>query len=614
MTPGTEDIARPGRAWWWLLAFSLVFVVGTVARTTSALEKDVSLSEATGSFLGEFEGDYLGYSLGGAADVNADGYNDLLIGAISNDQAGNNAGKAYVVLGRPGGWLVDAPVTDADASFVGEQEDDIAGIVASAGDVDGDGCDDVLVGAIGSHDSRGGAYLILGRESGWTPDESLSLADASFAGESAGDRAGNHVHGLGDVNGDGLDDFVIGARDNWNDWDSQGRVYLILGRTSGWTADQSLAGADASFDPGFDSKGKGIGLPAGDVDGDGREDFALWESYDEDGDAHDGTFSFLFLGQPGIDHDWDYQQADATFAAASCGSVGDVTGDGQVDLACQTPAGISDGQVYLFFDAPALLGTEVEMDAADASYLGEEEDDHAGRSLGTGDVDGDGMDDLLFQARHNGEAAIQAGQVYLVLGKASGWAPGTSLSEADASWHGEAQGDEAGRAAAIVGDVNADGFDDILIGAPDNSETALNAGQVYLIFGEPQPECPDDQDGDGYGDPGHADCPGGEETDCDDGDPAVHPGAVEDCDDGVDNDCDTQVDGDDPDCPEGDDDSADDDTGDDDGADDDSADDDDTTAPDDDDCVCRHAGARVGSAWVVLLSLVLLSAIRRHRS
>ena len=111
---------------------------------------------------------------------------------------------------------MDTALSNADASFIGEDAfHGAGGRVSNAGDVNRDGYDDFLIGAEG--DAKGGypkagqAYLILGKASWWSMDTDLSDADASFIGEEAGDRAGCSVSGVGDVNGDGYDDFLIGA-------------------------------------------------------------------------------------------------------------------------------------------------------------------------------------------------------------------------------------------------------------------------------------------------------------------------------------------------------------------------------------------------------------------
>ena len=583
----------------------LVFSVDPAA----ALEKDTDLGNVNASYLGEAEDDKLGHWACGAGDANGDGFGDFLMGTPTNGQAGVGAGKAYLVLGKALGWHMDSDASEADASFLGEGEHQYAGAsLASAGDVDGDGYDDLLVGASNAYYTMGGAYLVLGRANGWIQDQSLAVADAFFAGEIQDDGAGTGVNGVGDVNGDGLDDFMVGAPDTWEAWDSRGKVYLLLGRSTGWPSFMSLANADSSFTGGFDSGGTATGMVAGDLDGDGFDDFAFWDTYDEDGDQHDGTYTFLFQGQPDPwDHDVDFHDADTSFLAAGCRSIGDVNGDFGVDIACYTPGEDEAGETHLFLGAPSLLGSEVEMSVADASFLGEGPGDWAGEARGQGDVNGDGFDDLVIRGWRNDENAIDAGQVYLVLGRSVGWVQGVSLANADASWLGEAGGDETGRSAAIAGDVNGDGFDDILVSSFYNDESAEDAGQVYLILGESHLICPGDHDSDGFGDPGNPDCPNGAETDCDDSDPWVNPAVTEDCKDGVDNDCDGDVDGDDADCPEGDDDSADDDvTGDDDT-------DDDTTTPDDDDCQCRSQDGPIGGPLVLLGLSTLVLCWRRFR-
>ncbi len=231
--------------------------IGFIPTTSTAFEKDESLANADASWLGEAEYDHLGRRLCGAGDVDDDGYDDFLLGSPSNDQTADGAGKAYLVLGKEDGWLQDTAISDSDASFVGEGEGHGAGVVGPAGDVNGDGFDDFLVGATGSHYDLGGAYLVFGREDGWSADQPLSQTDASFAGEANGDDAGSSVNGLGDVNGDGLDDFAVGASGTWGPYKGRGTTYLILGKTTGWAHWRSLADADASFDPGFDSSSAG---------------------------------------------------------------------------------------------------------------------------------------------------------------------------------------------------------------------------------------------------------------------------------------------------------------------------------------------------------------------
>jgi hypothetical protein len=265
-----------------------------------------SCSEANASIIGKAAGDQFGFSIAGAGDVNADDYNDFLIGAPKNDDSDTQAGKTYLFFGTNEEiWSSGMSCSEANASFEGDTYSIESGhAVAGTGDVNGDGFDDFLIGAPRYNaiiDNEGKIYLFYGNETNtWSNGMNLSEANASFVGEDENDYAGWSVAGAGDVNGDGYDDFLIGAY-RYNDSVNQdeGKTYLIFGQESSWLMDMNLENANASFigEESYDYSGIPL-AGGGDINGDGGDDFLIGAYRDDNDNGVDAGSIYLIFGIP----------------------------------------------------------------------------------------------------------------------------------------------------------------------------------------------------------------------------------------------------------------------------------------------------------------------------
>ena len=279
--------------------------------------------------------DYSGASVSNAGDVNGDGIDDLIIGALAADPNGvNNAGESYVVFGRntgfPAGFqlssLLPAAGGDGATGFVLKgiiAEDLSGGSVSSAGDVNGDGIDDLIIGAEWGTPNGiingGQSYVVFGRNTGFPAAFELSsllpaeggdgTAGFVLEGIDADDHSGTSVSNAGDVNGDGIDDFVIGAIfADPNGLDKAGESYVVFGRTTGFPAAFKLSslfpagGGDGTAglvlkgtDSG-DQSGNSVSN-AGDVNGDGIDDLIIGASNaDPNGESEAGE-SYVIFGR-----------------------------------------------------------------------------------------------------------------------------------------------------------------------------------------------------------------------------------------------------------------------------------------------------------------------------
>jgi uncharacterized repeat protein (TIGR02059 family) len=487
-----------------------------------------AIAAGTGGFVinGEVLGDNSGISVSGAGDVNGDGLEDVIVGA---SRAIGAAGRSYVVFGNSGGVAVElSDVAEGTGGFVinGLGACDYSGgSVAAAGDVNGDGLADLIIGAAGGGAANGGhSYVVFGRSGGNVDLDDVVEGIGGFVinGQTDSDASGSSVAGAGDVNGDGLADLIIGAP-MANLY--LGRSYVVFGQTSPGVVELSdVAAGTGGFvidgGSGFDHIGVGICVAgAGDVNGDGFADLLVGadqtnpyfrdhagRSYVVFGSGELTGFDLSDLVGTSVTGVEDggiaiIGEANEDFSGRSVAAAGDVNGDGLADLIIGAHlkdliAGTDVGRSYVVFGkAPDTLPIELSEIAAGTggfAISGQNEHDHSGISVaGAGDLNGDGLADLLIGANQAQSSSPPAGLTYVVFGRTATTEVLLSAIAAGTGGfviNGENANDRNGTSVAAAGDINGDGLADLIVGAyradfDFGTDPENDAGRSYVIFG-----------------------------------------------------------------------------------------------------------------------------------
>jgi len=434
-----------------------------------------------------------GKGLAGVGDLDGDGLADLAIGAPYADGVASDRGALYVFHGDPTLRAEgERSLESADLVIRGALDGDMLGwSAAGAGDVDGDGLGDLLIGApwdAHAGYAAGAVYLVqgsvldgLGGEYG-VEDLALRISAAAYD-----DRFGFAMDGVGDVNGDGRDDLLIGAPQADGLAPSSGVAYLLLGPFTA-ECDASLADATWSSDALNDGLGTAV-AGIGDMNADGLADVAIG-AYRRDMAVTDGGVAAVVLGRLEPAGSWDLGDADAllyasqtrAFAGCALAGAGDVDADGYDDLLVGAR-----GQDYGFGDMGAVflvrgpfLGSDDLDAAAEAVIPGDVAYGYAGTAVaGPGDLDGDGHTDLVLSAPYAGGDG-NAGVAVVFYGPVEGV---QSLSKAQAVLQGGGAGHMLGEHLSGAGDVDGDGYPDLLVGVPGYDQPGADAGAAWLLWG-----------------------------------------------------------------------------------------------------------------------------------
>jgi hypothetical protein len=414
---------------------------------------------------------FFGGDVASAGDVNGDGYDDVIVGADNYWNGEFGEGWAFVYHGSPSGpsaaadWTAEPDQTAAEFGFS----------VRSAGDVNADGYDDVIVGALafnGGETQEGRAYVFHGSGAGLSPvPDWTAEPNQDFA------LFGGSVDSAGDVNGDGYDDVIVGAWDYENGQTEEGQAFVFHGSAAGlstsadWTAEANQAMARFGYSV----------AGAGDVNGDGYADVIVGAVEYDNGQKDEGR-AFVYHGSAAglaTSPDWtaESDQNTALFGASVDGS-GDVNRDGFDDVIVgawlYSNGHLNEGRAFAYYGSAAGISALPDWTA--------EPNQHSalfGYSVsGAGDVNGDGFADAIVGAYGYDHGEPDEGRASVFCGSANG----LKLSPCR---RGESNQDEAhhGYSVGGAGDVNGDGYDDRIVGAPHRDHRQLDEGAATVTYG-----------------------------------------------------------------------------------------------------------------------------------
>jgi len=390
--------------------------------------------------------------------------------------------------------------------------------VSVAGDINGDGIDDLVIGApyaTPSANYAGSSYVVFGSDQGLPSPLNLSGLNGSngfvINGSSAYDFSGNSVSAAGDINGDGIDDLVIGAPGSTSGAAYSGTSYVVFGSDQAWASTLDLPSLDGSNGfvingvSAYDESGTSVSA-AGDINGDGIDDLIIGAPYAGAGAGYvvfgsDQAFAST-LDLSGLNGSNGFMIDGVDVGDSLGGSVsaaGDINGDGIDDVIISAifagTVGNYTGASYVVFGSDQAWASTLDLSGLNGSngfvINGVSAGDESGTSVSAaGDINVDGFDDLIIGSSLADPNGDGSGASYVVFGSDQAWASSLNLAGLNGTngfvINGVSAGDNSGTSVSAAGDINVDGMDDLIIGAPLADPNGDGSGASYVVFGSDQ--------------------------------------------------------------------------------------------------------------------------------